>query len=834
MTQSEIKTLAKQMVKKAAQQTLGRLPPNSSRLTGKLAIHGGKPVRHTRLRPWPGINDISLLRWTTQMRPAFRKIFLSGCEGRPHSLAQEFARRFAEYSGSRHGLLLGHGTDALRVALAAALDHDGLDYCGEVIVPNFSFIASATCALDRRLGVCFVDVDEQTLCLDPKRVEESIIPGKTRAIMAVHLFGQPADMTALRGIATRHNLKVIEDAAQAHGARWENGQAGSLGDAAAFSFQSSKNLNSGEGGLFVTNDDAIFERAYQMHDVGRNRVSPSRWAHESLGWNMRLNEYTAALLLDRMRDFEAEQERRAANFMALHQALQEVACAAPLAIHPGVRRHAAYMFVGRYFPEQCDNLGIDDFVEAVGREGVPIFRGYESTLSRQPVFQKTADKHPKLVRVLPSPVADAACRNTFYIPQQVFRATKADMLEIAAAFHKVQNHFAPTAKRSSCPVGVAASAVVTASDRNVAVTAERKVLRLGIVGFGAMGSTHAEAILSHPMVRLAAISDVRAETEQAARTLGSAWFATPEEMMRSGTIDGVVIATPHWQHSGIAIAALQQGLHVVCEKPMAVSMSEADAMLAAARDSRGLLSVVLQSRFEPTYRRAKSLLTSGELGKLLRCSMFEASWRSQSYYASSPWRGIWKGEGGGVLVNQAPHSLDRYVWLFGMPTSVSARCDALLHQIETEDSATALLRHKNGAHGTYHVSTNECPPTSRFDVMCERGRIEVTQGDMMLTRFRESLSEKTANDRTAFSSIAMEVREYPGSLSASHTPMLDLFYENLALAAAGEAHLICPGAEALHSVELANAMMLSSAENRTLDLPLERAMFDTFLKARIG
>src|SRR5207245_6701247 len=120
----------------------------------------------------------------------------------------------------------------------------------------------------------------------------------------------------------------------------------------------------------------------------------------------------------------------------------------------------------------------------------------------------------------------------------------------------------------------------------------------------------------------------------------------------------------------------------------------------------------------------------------------------------------------------------------------------------------AILRHANGAHGTFHVSTNECPPTSRLDVLCERGRIEVNQGDLKLTRFKESLIEKTANDPNAFGGVASEVREYPGSLSNSHAPLLAVFYDNVAAAAAGEAARACPGSEALHGVELANAMML--------------------------
>ena len=253
------------------------------------------------------------------MRAQLRRVFLSGVEGLPQPLAEEFAQRWANYCGCRYGLLMPHGTDALRIALAALMDHDGLDYGGEVIVPNFSFIASATVPLDRRFGITFVDVDPATLLLDPARVEEAIISGKTRAIMPVHLFGQPANMTALCTIAKKHGLKIIEDAAQAHGAVWESGPVGSLGDVAGFSFQSSKNLSCGEGGILTTNDEQVFERAYSLQNVGRSRIGGGRWEHMTLGWNIRPTEYQAALLQHRFKSFDRSQGRRLKIFELLRK-----------------------------------------------------------------------------------------------------------------------------------------------------------------------------------------------------------------------------------------------------------------------------------------------------------------------------------------------------------------------------------------------------------------------------------------------------------------------------------------------------------------------------------
>lgn len=437
-----MKALLKDTVKALARNTLGRLPAPTSRFTGQLALAGGTPVRDVRLRPWPSPQTGSLCAWLTSVGPAFRSIFLSGVEGLPQPRQKQFAQRWAEYCGCKYALMLPHGTDALRFALAAVFDHDGLDYGGEVIVPNLSFIASATCALERRFGVAFVDVDPGTLNLDPRCVEEAIVPGKTRAIIPVHQFGQPADMTTLRTVAQKHNLKIIEDAAQAHGAEWESGRVGALGDAAGFSFQSAKNLTCGEGGILTTNDPAVFERAYALHNAGRTLDRGARWEHSSLGWNCRATEYQAALLLNRFGAFKRQQETRAVNFQKLYELLADVTCLQPLAVHPGVRRHGMYMFALRYRPEHCGNLPLDEFLKVVGAEGAPIHRCYTTTIAAQQAMQNLRARRPDYIRVLPTPVADQAANEIVYIAACVFLGSELDMGDIAGTIRKVERHYA--------------------------------------------------------------------------------------------------------------------------------------------------------------------------------------------------------------------------------------------------------------------------------------------------------------------------------------------------------------------------------------------------------
>jgi dTDP-4-amino-4,6-dideoxygalactose transaminase len=437
-----MKSSLKNLVRAIARQTIGRVPAPASRLTGQLARDGGKPVRDVRIRPWANYHSGNLLPWFTEIRPQFRKIFLSGIEGLPQPRATEFAARWAARCECRFGLLVAHCTDALRLALAALFDHDGLEYGGEVIVPNFSFIASATAPLDRRFGIALVDVERDTLLLDPKRTEEAIVPGRTRAIMPVHLFGQPADMTALRTIAQRHNLKIVEDAAQAHGAVWETGPVGSLGDVAGFSFQSHKSISCGEGGILTTNDEQLFERAYSLQNVGRARNGNARWEHLTLGWNCRPTEYQAALLMHRLGLFDRQQAIRQKNFERLRQHLKDVPCLEPLAIRPGVKRHGMYMFPMRYHSDQCGGLPFDEFLETVRAEGVPIYRAFATTIADQPVIRNLIHKRQEYVRLLPTPIADQAAREIVYIAHNVFLGPESDMEDIAAAVRKIAAHFA--------------------------------------------------------------------------------------------------------------------------------------------------------------------------------------------------------------------------------------------------------------------------------------------------------------------------------------------------------------------------------------------------------
>jgi predicted dehydrogenase len=343
---------------------------------------------------------------------------------------------------------------------------------------------------------------------------------------------------------------------------------------------------------------------------------------------------------------------------------------------------------------------------------------------------------------------------------------------------------------------------------------------------------HADVLRSHPYFKLAGITSRSAHVEST-ETYRCQWFESADRMVESGEVDVVVIATPHWQHATLSVSALRAGLHVVCEKPLTVTSAQADEVLNAAKGSKGTLTCVFQTRFEPVFLKAKALLQSGELGPIVRCEMEESFWRSDAYYRSNSWRGSWKGEGGGVLINQGPHVLDRYVWLCGMPESVSGFCDTTLHRIEVEDTASAIFRHAGGWHGHIHLNTNECPQASRVMISCDRGRITIDDGRMRVDRLADSVRAVTSAASESFGHIQCTTFDTSEMLVESPAVLLSRFYENLAFAIAGKQPLAITASEAAKSVELANAIQLSSAKQAVVTLPLDRAAHEAFLATRL-
>jgi len=364
----------------------------------------------------------------------------------------------------------------------------------------------------------------------------------------------------------------------------------------------------------------------------------------------------------------------------------------------------------------------------------------------------------------------------------------------------------------------------------------KKFVRLGIIGFGGMGQYHAR-YLGEGRVRRVALAAV-ADTNLAQLVKlppGVRGFPDAAALIRSGAVDAVLIATPHYAHVPVGIAALKAGLHVLVEKPVAVDKAGAERLIAAHQGRRQVFGVMFNQRTDPRHRRLRELLRGGELGPVRRVAWTITDWfRPHAYYAAGGWRATWAGEGGGVLINQSPHYLDQLVWLFGPPVRVHALCRfGRYHPIEVEDDVTATLEYADGSHATYITSTGEAPGTNRLEVVADKGRVVIEAGRFHYTRNTVPASRFSRTSKDFFAGgpprREMKVKGIDGP-GGQHAAVLQNFVDAIL---DGEP-LIAPAAEGLRPVELANAMLLSAWTDRTVELPLSGALYRRWLNRKIA
>ena len=359
-------------------------------------------------------------------------------------------------------------------------------------------------------------------------------------------------------------------------------------------------------------------------------------------------------------------------------------------------------------------------------------------------------------------------------------------------------------------------------------------VRFGVVGTGGIGHMHLGYLPQLERAELTCVCDVRKEVvKDVSEKHGVPYFVDSKELIRSGLCDAVLIGTPHYQHATVGIDALNNGLHVLTEKPITVQVSQADRMVAAAKKKKRKLGVMFQRRSVPMWKKARQIIESGALGNLIRTCMIEPHFRTQAYYDSGDWRATWVGEGGGVMMNQAPHSLDCFVWLGGMPVTVYGKCDTRAHKIEVEDVATAMLTYGNGATGYIYTSTYEYPAMTLFQFVGDRAVLEIRDGQLRLGTSAPGAGEFI---RTTPEAWAVPVQAW----TDVRTPQLPYgpshrhITENFIAAILDGAPLLATGEEAIQSLELANAITLSSEKGKEVKLPLSRRAFDDVLKKYIA
>ena len=400
-----------------------------------LALLGGTKAKTKPLPIWPYYDgkEEQALKEVLESRVWWRT---------PGTKTLEFEQAFAEFHGAQHGVAVTNGTAALEVTMGAL----GITTGDEVIVPNFTFVATASAVLFANALPVLVDVDPETYCLDPDLVEAAITP-RTKAVIAVHMGGHPADLDRLTKICKRHRIALVEDSAHAHATEWRGQRIGTFGVAATFSFQLSKLMTAGEGGIIITSNDKVERQARSIHDCGR---MPGKWfySHYIYGSNYRLSEWQGAVLKAQLARLDEQTRRRHTNARVLDRLLGAIPGITPQKLDQRCTRNGQYAYIFHVNKKQFAGVSTERFIEAMNAEGIPnqasypplhqldMFRNgkYRNRLSGKQATQKHTFLRQKF------PVTQKAAWETVWIPQPALLGDEEDMHEMAAALSKIHKN----------------------------------------------------------------------------------------------------------------------------------------------------------------------------------------------------------------------------------------------------------------------------------------------------------------------------------------------------------------------------------------------------------
>ena len=353
---------------------------------------------------------------------------------------------------------------------------------------------------------------------------------------------------------------------------------------------------------------------------------------------------------------------------------------------------------------------------------------------------------------------------------------------------------------------------------------------IGVIGMGQMGSAHARRMTELDEVRVVAVADVdAARAGTIGKAIGARVFTDAHDLIRKGGVEAVLIATPHPLHAPIAAYAAGRGVHVLCEKPLAVSAAAADRLVASCRAHGVLLGVMFQQRTEPSWRTMKRLVDEGAIGKVYRLGFVTSAYRPQAYYASAAWRGTWDGEGGGVLMNQAPHPLDLFIWIGGMPHAVQGIAATRLHSIAVEDVALAICDYGHGKIGWVYATTAEVSGDDRLEVVGERGALVWEGGRVRQLTLEQPLHAHLRTATELFGQPGGVWREVAVQPAVhGHMEVVKAFAR--AVRAGNESLLVATGEDGRRALELANAILLAGCAHRQITLPLNRRHYTRLLR----
>lgn len=394
----------------------------------ELALKGGEKVRKKTFPQWPHYDERDLRNVDEVIRS--RRWFAGMRGSDPDSTTRKFEHKFSDFHQVSHGIACCNGTAALEISLRAAGIGDG----DEVIIPGLTFIATMTAVLQVNATPVVVDVLYNTQCIDPDAINAAITD-RTRAIIPVHFGGFVCDMESILRLATKHDLVVIEDAAHAHGAVYKGQHAGSLGHLGAFSFQESKTMTAGEGGIITTNDEELAEKAIMYRACGR-KEGESWYKHHLVASNHRLSEIQSALLLAQLERLPEQLKTKNRNADLLAKQLADIEGIRPLPGDQNTSLNGYYLYLLQYNRDYFSGLSRDRLVEALEAEGIPCHIGYPWPLTHNPVFVKKELDIP----YAPLPVCNRICTETIVIPHRVLLSSPEELEDIGKAIRKIQRN----------------------------------------------------------------------------------------------------------------------------------------------------------------------------------------------------------------------------------------------------------------------------------------------------------------------------------------------------------------------------------------------------------